>query len=92
MKNFIIAISLFLLLIINNCQAKPNNFHKITIKNQPIINGIYDPSIEYDKNGIGWLVYSDVNIKTGIKLNIAKSVDRGQTWKYKKHKGPEYKS
>lgn len=49
--------------------------------------GIYDPSLEYDSQGVGWLAYSAV--KTGsqtgdtmVETHLAKSMDRGKTWRY----------
>ena len=45
-------------------------------------NGMFDISIEYDDEGVGWLAYSRVQIPKFIDTKIAKSTDRGRTWKF----------
>lgn len=45
-------------------------------------NGIFDPSVEYGDDGIGWLAYSSIDIPKFIETHIAKSIDHGATWSY----------
>ncbi len=45
-------------------------------------NGIYDVSVEYGANGIGWMVYSQVRIPQFVETHLATSTDRGKTWKF----------
>ncbi len=46
--------------------------------------GIYDPSVEYDENGVGWLAYTAAE-SDNIQLmgtHLAKSTDHGKTWTF----------
>lgn len=47
-------------------------------------NGIYDPSIAYDSNGVGWMAYSGLDIPRYSHTKLAKTVDNGKTWTYVK--------
>jgi hypothetical protein len=62
--------------------AGPANFPELTIRGDDAPNGIYDPSVEYGRDGTGWLAYSAV--KAGpdgeVHTRIARSDDRGRTW------------
>ena len=57
-------------------------YEKINIVGDNSINGIFDPSIEYDNNGTGWMVYSSIEAPKYISTNLAKSLDNGKTWTY----------
>ena len=45
-------------------------------------NGLFDVSLEYGNDGVGWIAYSRVQIPKFIDTHIAKSVDKGRTWEY----------
>ncbi|WP_128699947.1 hypothetical protein [Candidatus Velamenicoccus archaeovorus] len=57
---------------------------KINIVGEDSLLGAYDPSVEYDDSGIGWLAYSAINVKLNIpfyiETHLAKSLDHGRTW------------
>lgn len=46
--------------------------------------GIYDPSLEYDSDGVGWLAYSAAKMgsQSTVETHLAKSDDQGRTWRY----------
>lgn len=44
-------------------------------------NGVYDPSLEYEKSGeVGWMAYSSVDVPKYIGTHLAKTLDHGKTW------------
>lgn len=45
-------------------------------------NGIFDASVEYGDDGIGWLAYSSINIPKFVEVHLAKSTDKGKTWSF----------
>ena len=58
------------------------SYVKITIIGGETKNGIFDPSIEYDSAGVGWLAYSRVELPKYVTTHIAKSTDHGKSWHY----------
>jgi len=69
----------------NPKQPLPSNaFPELIISGDDARNGNYDPSLEYDRNGIGWMSYSAVRAgKDGeVETRIARSDDQGQSWRY----------
>ncbi len=56
---------------------------EIFIEGEDAPNGIYDPSMEYGPDGVGWMAYSAV--KAGkvsrVETRIARSDDNGRTWR-----------
>lgn len=62
---------------------RSDNYEKIDIAGETAKNGIFDPSIEYDKDGkTGYLAYSEIEEPAKVGIAIAKSLDHGKTWKY----------
>lgn len=59
-------------------------FRKINIIGDPLKNGIFDVSVEYGKDGVGWLAYSRVELPKYVSTHLARSMDRGKTWHYVK--------
>ena len=55
---------------------------KISILGEDPRNGLFDTSIEYGDDGVGWLAYSRVTLPEYVETHIAKSVDKGRTWRY----------
>ena len=83
------AVVLFLLVNISGCLAASppkhvtkTEYEKITVIGDKIKSGIFDPSIEYDKDGIGWLAYSRVELPKYVSTHMARSTDHGKSWKY----------
>ncbi|MCA9497532.1 MAG: exo-alpha-sialidase, partial [Nanoarchaeota archaeon] len=46
--------------------------------------GIYDPSIEYLNESVGYMAYSGVNMPEYVNTRIAKTLDNGKTWHFVK--------
>jgi len=67
---------------VDSSHKSASHLSKINIHNENHKNGIYDISIEYDKQGIGWMAYSRVELPKYVETHIAKSHDRGKTWRY----------
>ncbi len=59
-----------------------DSYSKINIKADAVKNGVFDISVEYGPDGIGWMAYSRVSLPKYVETKIAKSTDRGKTWKY----------
>lgn len=59
-------------------------YERIHIKNDVSPNGMFDPAIEYDQKGIGWLVYSGIEFPKYTHTELAKTTDNGKTWTCKK--------
>ncbi|MHC4916126.1 MAG: hypothetical protein ACYTGB_11620 [Planctomycetota bacterium] len=57
------------------------SFREFRIAGEDAPNGHYDPSLEYGPDGVGWMSYSTVHMKHGVGTGIARSDDRGRTWK-----------
>jgi len=60
-------------------QALNAGYESLTISKDTSKHGIYDPSIEYDNKGIGWMAYSSISMP-GIQTRLAKTTDQGKTW------------
>lgn len=85
-------IFLFFLTYISSCPAKTlhadsghvveTQFTKLTIIGDDHKSGIFDISVEYDKDGIGWMAYSRVALPKYVETHIATSNNHGHTWKY----------
>jgi len=59
-----------------------SRFEKINIVSEESRNGLFDISIEYGNDGIGWLAYSRVDAPEHVETHLAKSTDLGRTWKF----------
>ena len=59
-----------------------SRFEKLVIFGDPAKNGIFDVSVEYGPDGIGWLAYSRVEVPKYVSTHLARSRDRGKTWTY----------
>lgn len=84
MKLMAIIIMLFICIsAFQGCINSNSDYEKIIVIGETdAINGVYDPSIEYDKHGIGWMTYSTVKAPEYVSTHIAKSEDHGKTWTY----------
>ncbi len=59
-------------------------FVKLNIIGETSLNGIFDPSIEYESDGnTGWLVYTAIEVPR-MNTHLAKSTDHGETWTFVK--------
>lgn len=83
------AVILFLLVNTSGCSAGSSSnlvtetiYEKISIIGDKTRSGIFDPSVEYDRDGVGWLAYSRVELPKYVETHIAKSTNHGKTWKY----------
>ena len=60
-----------------------SSYEKINIINGTVNNGRGDPSMEYGPDGTGWLTYTSVDVKNSVLItHLAKSTDKGKTWKF----------
>ena len=59
-----------------------SRFEKLVIFGDPAKNGIFDVSVEYGPDGIGWMAYSRVELPKYVSTHLARSRDRGKTWTY----------
>lgn len=59
-----------------------NSYSRVEFSHKFSKHGIYDPSVEYDGKGIGWLSYSSIEMPKFVQTNIAKSTDHGRSWDY----------
>jgi hypothetical protein len=57
-------------------------FNKIDIHDENHKNGIFDISVEYGDDGVGWMAYSRVDIPMYVETRLARSTDHGRTWTY----------
>lgn len=55
-------------------------YEKINIQGETAYWGVYDPSVEYGENGIGYLTYSALLKQGYVDTHLAKSADNGKTW------------
>ncbi len=62
--------------------AAGSAFQQINIIGDPLKNGIFDVSVEYGKDGVGWLAYSRVRLPKYVSTHLARSTDQGKTWHY----------
>lgn len=60
----------------------PENYQELQLSGDDVKNGTFDISLEYDANGVGWMVYSVVEIPQRVSTHVAKSLDHGTTWNY----------
>ena len=63
----------------NNADSR---FEKLVIFGDVAKNGIFDVSVEYGPDGIGWMAYSRVELPKYVSTHLARSRDRGKTWTY----------
>jgi hypothetical protein len=63
-------------------QAETPRFEQLVVAGEVAKNGIFDPSIEYGPDGVGWLAYSRVRLPEYVDTHLAKSTDHGATWTY----------
>ena len=88
-----IKIDLFILLLLAGCilaadhvlaVGNDRDYEKINIVGEDSFSGVYDPSVEYGDDGVGWLVYSANNNSLDgfyhLETHLAKSLDHGKTW------------
>lgn len=59
-----------------------SRFEKVVIAGEKVKSGIFDPSVEYGPDGIGWLAYSWVDVPARVETHLARSTDHGKTWTY----------
>ncbi len=64
--------------------SKIANYKGVSAAEDPSPNGMFDPSIEYDAKGTGWMVYSGIEFPKYIHTNLARSTDGGKTWTFVK--------
>lgn len=73
------------------CAAEPAGpppsalpFTELVITGEKGINGVYDPSVEYDAAGTGWMAYSGVRAgpEGEVETHIARSTDHGASWQH----------
>jgi hypothetical protein len=57
-------------------------FGKIDIRGERHKNGIYDISVEYGDDGVGWMAYSRIEVPKHVETRLAKSTDHGRTWSF----------
>jgi hypothetical protein len=58
---------------------------KLTIQGDTPELGIFDPSLEYDEAGVGWMSYSAVTSSASpdrVSTHLARSDDKGATWRF----------
>lgn len=60
----------------------PPSFHLVTVEGETIKSGIFDPSVEYDSAGVGWLTYSWVDWPMYVETHLARSTDQGAHWSF----------
>lgn len=57
-------------------------FSTISVIGDEVTNGMYDISVEYGDDGIGWIAYSRIRLFANVETRIARSDDRGGSWKF----------
>ncbi len=63
-------------------QAAPGHFDQITIRGEKRRSGMYDITLEYGDDDIGWMAYSWVHKPKYVGTHLARSTDHGKTWTY----------
>lgn len=63
-------------------QESAPKFQRLHVDGDQRRNGIFDASLEYGDDGIGWMAYSSIEIPKFVETHIAKSADRGKTWTF----------
>lgn len=62
--------------------APASSFERIHVVGEKHASGIFDPSIEYGPDGVGWMSYSRVRLPEYVDTHLATSTDGGKTWRY----------
>ncbi len=84
----IIAIVATLAIVLaSGCLQKPvadGPYERIEIIGETAPAGIYDPSVEYGEDGIGWMAYSAVTAGKNVCVatHLAKTTNHGKTWEF----------
>ncbi len=81
-KNFFIYFITGIYILFFGVPLQYASYQEIFISGESASNGIYDPSVEYDNLGVGYLSYSAIDAPEYIHTHIAKSIDNGQNWTY----------
>jgi hypothetical protein len=64
----------------SHSKTKRQGFSRVEMAKQPAKHGVYDPSVEYDDKGVGWLSYSSIEMPKTVQTDLAKSTNGGRTW------------
>ena len=57
-------------------------YEKIRVSKESARMGVFDPSLEYERNGkTGWMVYTAIDFPN-MFTHLAKTEDNGKTWKF----------
>ena len=59
-----------------------SRFEKLVVAGDPVLNGLFDVSVEYGPDGTGWLAYSRVAFPQYVSTHLARSDDRGRSWTF----------
>lgn len=57
-----------------------SRFEKVEVFGDQVKNGLFDASVEYGDDGVGWLAYSRVKVPEFVGTSLAKSTDGGKSW------------
>ncbi len=63
-------------------QNVSNHFKQIVVRGEKRRSGMFDVTLEYDDNGIGWMAYSWVDTPKYVSTHLARSSNHGKTWHY----------
>lgn len=63
-------------------KSSGQDLERLRVLGSEVRNGMFDPSVEYGSEGIGWMAYSSVEVPEFVETHIAKSTDRGKTWRF----------
>jgi len=63
-------------------ERRADSFEPIAIQDEERSSGIFDISIDYGPDGVGWIAYSEVELPKYVETHLARSTDRGKTWQY----------
>lgn len=63
-------------------QKSTAKFQRLHVDGDQRRNGIFDASLEYGDDGVGWMAYSSIEIPKFIETHIAKSTNHGKTWTF----------
>jgi len=74
----VLLTSLFLICI-SVQRVAGREYSDLTVEMDTSPHGIYDPSLEYDTHGTGWMSYSSINLPR-VDTHLAKTTDFGATW------------
>jgi len=70
--------------IAREVQLEDKGMWEISIKGDNSPDGVFDPSIVYDEEGTGWMVYTGADLPRYAHIKLAKSTTKGLTWEYVK--------